>query len=170
MKRLATAVTLVLALASTACAAGQLNLGNGFSVGFSTSMDVEGVGARDLQNGQWLSGVSKELIPAFKGETKLAYIAAEQLFDLDDAGKGMFGLALGIPTGAVTQGLQSLLEKITPRAKLPQWVRSISNWTSLEVGGGYRFYGRPDNVTPWTYTVGGRVKVPLGDLWSKKAE
>ncbi len=167
MKRVALVLSLLIPV--SAHAAPRWDLGKGYSIGIDTSLDIEGVGARDLKNGMWLTGVSKELTPLFKNDRKIAYLAGSNLFMFDEAGKGAFGLALGVPTGPATDLLGSWAQKLVPSAKLPQWVKSLSNWTSFEIGTGYRFFGVPDHLSPWVYTIGGRVRVPLDILWANKS-
>ncbi len=165
MKRLTLVVALLLPVVSHA-ANPRWDLGRGFSIGLDTSLDIEGVGARDYNNGQWLTGLSKEVFPVFKGDTKVVYIAAENLFIVDEKGKGALGGALGIPTGPITD----LLQKYVPGAKLPSWAAKASAWTSLEVGAGYRFFDLPAGVRPWAYTIGGRVRIPVDEFlarWKK---
>lgn len=172
MKRLVPFLV-ALILPSLSIAAPKLDLGKGFSVSIDTGMDLNTVGAYDFNNGQWLSGFSKELFPVTKDGKKIAYLAAEQLFNISEAGKGSFGMAFGVPTGPVTSLLQEWTVKLVPSSKLPPWVMTLSEWTSFEVGAGYRFFGSSPDTKPWVYTIGGQVRIPLDSirsLWSKKAQ
>ena len=163
MKNLAIAV-LAMAIAVPA-AAGKMKV----SIPLELKTDI--VGVRDLHNGDWLTGIEMDILwLRQEGKTKpTAYLAANNLFNLDHAGRGSFGLALGANTGKAGETFARLAENLLPNlAPSLGWLASASNWLTLEIAGGYRPWGTPENESRWVYGFGGKVRIPLEKLWSKK--
>ena len=142
-------------------------VGGDYAVSISTSLDLDTVGAYDFANKEWLTGLSKDLLVLWKKDQKRAYLAGEQLFSVDEQFKGSFGLALGIMTGTLTEWGYKAAEKIIPEASMPAWVKTAGNWVSIEGGGGYRIAGTPEGKSPWCWTVGGKVRIPISMLVGK---
>jgi len=140
------------------------NLGRDYAVSFSTSLNLDAVGAYDFKHSEWMSGVSKDLFLLWKGPKKILYLAGENLFNFSEKGKGAFGIALGAPIDTLTQSADYLLGHMLPDRTMPVWLSNIGNWVSIEAGASYRAFGCPEGQTPMVYTIGGKLKIPVEDF------
>lgn len=166
MKKLALTFALLAMLPILAQAMPSLSWGVGgdWRVAVSTSLDLDTVGAYDFKNSQWMTGFSKDILVASKGINKVAYISGEQLFNLDEQGKGAFMMAVGIMTGSLARVGTEVVGHVIPDAKLPKWVDTAGNYVSIEGGYGRRLFGVPQGQTPHIWIIGGKVRIPIGDL------
>lgn len=138
-----------------------LQLTPNLSIGISKDVgDFYTVGARDYVNGQWLSGWGKELFPiVYKGQ-EVAYIAAQNLFNASEAGKGAVGAAIGIRPVNLINGLAQGLGAASQLINLPPVAQQVGNFLSFEAGYDYRIQNTP-GVSRHVGTVGGQVRIPF---------
>lgn len=125
------------------------------------------VGARDLHNGAWMTGTSVEVLWFMRKDEDIpiAYLALNNLYDLNDATKGSFGGTIGFNVGKAGEVINRITVVILPdQSHRLNWLKTISNWASVEVGGGYRLFG-PEPSSRWYYSIGGKVRVPIEKLW-----
>ncbi len=156
-------ITMLMAAVPASAANYYLSLPSAFKT------DVAGV--RDFQNGQWLSGYEIDAVWLRRsGDPKpIAYLAGNQLFNANEKGKGSLGLSLGLTTGKVAELIEGAAEILMPsHAHRFAWMKKASNWVTIEVAGGYRLFGAQDELSPWVWGLGGKVRVPIEKLWSWK--
>lgn len=139
-------------------------LGGDFRLSVNTKLDLDTVGAFDFSNSQWMTGLGKDVLDLHKGKNKVAYLSAEQMFNLDEKGKGTFLLALGVMTGTLARIGEDVVQVVVPDAKIPKWLDVAGNFVSIEGGYGRRLFGVPQGQTPHVWTLGGKVKIPLEKL------
>ena len=164
MKKIVALFCLMVVMAGIASAGPSLNLGRGYALMIDTSLNIDGVGAFDFKHSQWMTGASKDLLLVNKGPKQVLYLSGENLFNLNEKGKGAFGLALGTPIGTLTSKLDDLIGHILPDKTMPIWLSNIGNWVSVEAGASYRIFGCPEGQTPMVYTVGGKLRIPVEDF------
>ena len=158
----------LVALAPVAAQAGGLTWVKGdYAVSVSTKLDLDTVGAFDFNNRDWLTGVSKDLLILDRKGKRFAYISGEQMFNLNEAGKGAFGLAFGIYTGSLAQYALDIAHHVVDDAQLPKWASTVGNYLSIEGGYSRRLFGTPEGKSANIMSVGGKVKIPIDKLWAK---
>ena len=149
-----------------------------FSIGISTSVDdVYADVSRDWYNGMWLMGYGKEVFPIFHRDSitkvryEVAYIGVYNEFAGLEGGKGVFGADLGIklPT-IILHGIGWATDHDLIK-DLPPWGQKLQYATSVEFGGGDRFFGlsdqmKVDGVKAMCWTVGVHVNLPVSFVMS----
>jgi len=139
-----------------------------YHVGLPLVLRTDAVGARDLQRGQWLSGVGVDMLWLHREDEKqpIFYLSGQHLYNASEQGKGSLGAAFGVNTGKAGEVVQRGAELLLPdQAHRLKWLTALSNWVSVEASGGYRVFGTPQGQSPWVYAVGGKVRIPLERLW-----
>jgi hypothetical protein len=159
-----TAVLMTMSVSARA----DLLLGRGYSIGFSTTLnDTYVVGAYDAYNKQAVAGYGKELFPIKRNGVEFAYISAYHLFNASEEGSGAFGGALGVKASKLADTLQWCLDKATGfGVKIPDPVYKLSNFVSIEGGYSYRAFGAPQDASPHVLTIGGQIRMPIGDFFA----
>lgn len=165
------AATVLWALAGQAWALNPLQLGSGFSVVVSSTVkDSYVAGAWDLINRKPLAGYGWELLhfghknPG-EGWNDFGYLAGENLFDPAQGGRGRIGASLGYRMGTLSEHVATMGGKLASFVTVPKAVVTAGNWVTGEVGGGYNLSPMPGDK-PWYWSVGGKVKLPLDQVWS----
>ena len=147
-----------------------LDIGSsGFSIGVSTTMnDTYVVGGWDFLGKEAVAGYGKELFPIKKNGTEIAYIAGHHLFYSGEAGRGAFGLALGVRPIAMINTIGTAVGTVGTIITLPVWTEKINKLLSVEVGYSRRgvFETVPDGHSANVFTVGGQIAIPIGDWYS----
>lgn len=126
------------------------------------------VGARDLHNGAWMTGTSIEVLWFMRKDEDVAivYLAVNHLYELADKAKGSLGMTIGVNTGKAGDVIAKVAPILLPaQSKRLKWLKTVSNWASLEMGGGYRAFGPAPSGSRWYYSFGGKVRVPIEKLW-----
>ena len=139
-----------------------------YKVGMPLELRTQAVGAYDLHHGHWMGGWSVDVLWLHRRDEDkpIVYLAVNNMYDLNERGKGSLGAAIGINTGKAGETIGKAMGLIAPdQVKRTKWLRDIANWVSFEVGGGRRVAGVPKGSSPWYYSVGGKIKIPLADLW-----
>ncbi len=142
-----------------------------YRVGLPSHFNGHFVGERDLTHGDWLTGVGVDVfwLKRVDEDHPIAYLLLKQVFDIDRAWTGSFGVTLGINTGKAGETLARIAGVVAPdQTKRLKWVRDAANWVSIEGGYGYRMAGIADGQRRDYWSLGGKVKVPIEKLWSKK--
>jgi hypothetical protein len=83
----------------------------------------------------------------------------------------VYGLMLGTDlTAAGMSALQTIESVAALINEAPPWLKKIGTWTSVDIFGGYAPQPGVD-LHPWSYGLGGKVKIPFADLqsWSTGA-
>ncbi len=135
------------------------------------SSDPAAIAFRELHDGMWLVGAQQQiwhLQNDASGKEVLHFSGywATRLEGQDTA----YGPSLGVNVGEAAAAAISKLEILAPSIQkigvaLPPWVLKLSDWTSVEVYGGYRpVIGNDDHH--WIYGVGGKVTIPMSMLYS----
>ena len=151
-------LAVLMLLASSAAAspfAGKLDLG------------ISPICYRELHDGVWMVGGDLNIWDLMYTPWKAEVLHAGLQYSSHLGGPGN---AYGINVGTNIQGLGiSILSKVESIAALineaPPWLGKIGTWTSIEVFGGYAPQPGVD-LHPWSYGIGGKVKVPFSDLQS----
>ena len=138
--------------------------GGSWVLGVDTSLNLDVVGAFDLKHSQWMTGMSKDGLVAWKDSKKVAYVSVEHLFNMNEEQKGSLGVAVGVMTGTLAHWGLDIANHIVPGQSMPSWAEFVGSWVSIEGGYGYRFFGCPQGQSPQVYTIGGKVKIPLDEL------
>ena len=142
-----------------------------YRVGLPDHFNGHFVGERDLTHGDWLTGVGVDVfwLKRVDEDHPIAYLLVKQMFDIDRAWTGSFGVSLGINTGKAGETLARIAGVVAPdQAKRLKWVRDAANWVSIEGGWGYRAAGIADGQRRDYWSIGGKVRVPIEKLWAKK--
>lgn len=140
-------------------------LGGNLSVGLPDTIKTDVVGARDLGNGQWLTGIEADVLwLRRKNQSRpIAYLAMNNLYNADEKGKGSVGFALGAHTGTAGEVIVKTARMLLPaQAARLEWLGKVTDWVSVEFSGGYRVFGTPAGMSAWVYGAGGKVRIPLG--------
>lgn len=164
MKKLLVVISLLVSAVSASAAS--LNLGGDYSVSVSTWLsDTYVVGAYDFVNHRPLAGYGKELIHLKRGDTALLYLSGRHMFDASQNGRGQFGAALGGNIGALGSKVADISGQLGDAIPLPGWINKAANFVSIEVGGGY--WPEPlANTKPWSWDVGGKIKIPVESFFA----
>ncbi len=164
MKKLLVALALLMGV--TSASAASLSLGGDYSVSVSTWLsDTYVVGAYDFTNHRPLAGYGKEILHLRKNDKALLYLAGRHMFDASQNGRGQFGAALGANMGALGEKVADITGLVGDAVPLPAWINKVSNFVSLEVGGGYWPEPAP-NTKPWSWDVGGKVRIPVDSFFA----
>ena len=124
------------------------------------NLNAEAVGIRELHDGNWLAGISKQLWHLEEDGKERLHVSVYQAWRAEH-GDPAFGLSLGLNTGKLGDWFQDAIGKIAPElSERAKFVTQLSNWISLEVYGGYRFRHGPD-VHDWIWCLGGKVRIPI---------
>lgn len=171
---------IVLLFPTLSHASPSLDLGKGYSIGLNTDFNFYTVAQRDWFNGMWLIGYGKDIAPLYRTysdgtKKELLFLGVYNTFAVGD-GRGVFGLDFGVHATAVADGLQGFVNSISGLKldvipQMPPWLQKIGQWTTFEVGAGYRVFGQPksfddQNIKRFCATVGGQVKVPFETLFN----
>ena len=141
-----------------------------YRVGLPSHFNGHLVGERDLTHGDWLTGVGVDVfwLKRVDEDHPIAYLLVKQMFDIDRAWTGSFGVALGINTGKAGETLARIAGVVAPdQTKRLKWVRDAANWVSIEGGWGYRAAGIADGQRRDYWSIGGKVRVPIEKLWTR---
>lgn len=122
--------------------------------------NIQTLGLRELHDGNWLSGVGKqiwELDVDGKERFHVGVFQAWRVYQGDPA----FGLSMGFTTGGLGDYFYSAINSVAPNlSDYVKWVPQVGNLISIETFGGYRPVHGPD-VHAWIYGFGGYLKIPL---------
>lgn len=135
------------------------------SIGLPDMLKTDLVGARDLGNGQWLTGIEADVLwLRRKNQTRpIAYLAMNNLYNADEKGRGSVGFAIGANTGTAGEVLVKTARVILPeQAGRLEWLGKVADFVTVEYSGGYRVFGTPADLSPWVHGIGGKVRIPLG--------
>ena len=151
-----TLLTLVMLLTVPASAAwqGKLDL---------LSPQASAIGVRELHDGNWLAGLQTKTWHLEKDGLEVfsvSYFQAWRAMQGDPA----YGLSVGVKAASASGILQSVVSSLDNNGLAswtpPPWVKSIGNWVSLDIYGGFRPTHSAD-VHSWVYGIGGKVTSPL---------
>ncbi len=141
----------------------------GYKLSLPREYDPYIVGARDLHNGVWMTGTSVEMVHFVRTDDNkpILYLAVNHLYALHNKAIGSVGATVGVHTGKLGDTIVRVAQVILPdQYRRLGWLQTISNYASVEAGGGYRAWGpEPPHGSRWYYTIGGRVKIPLSKFW-----
>lgn len=150
MKKMILAALLAWPSYAGAVVAGKLDL----------DLNIQTLGLRELNDGNWLAGVGKQLWHLEVDGKERLHFGVFQAWRANQ-GDPAFGLSLGVTTGGLGDYITKAIDLGTPGlGDYVKWVPQIANLISIETFGGYRPSHGPD-VHPWIYGVGGYLKIPL---------
>ena len=144
-------------VAAEAALVGQLN----------KSLNLMPAMSRDYTDGFWMAGIEYQAWSLYdtKNGSELLYVAPQYLHGIEGHNQSA-SVILGVPVGsALISGLNGILQGLTtaaPEINIPGWLSNLSNYTSIEVGGGYNFMPMYSYIKPWFATIGATVKIPIG--------
>ena len=165
MKKFLIALLFAPALAVVALASpyqGKLDLG---------VTNPEAIALRELHDGMWLVGAQTQIWHLQNDATQnevfhVSGFWATRLEGQDTA----YGPSVGVNIGEAAAAFIDKLEIIAPSLEtiglsLPPWALKLSDWTSVELYGGYRPTISADDHH-WIYGVGGKVTIPLSQIYA----
>lgn len=147
----------------------------GYKVTFPDKLRLDAVGAYDFNNKDPLGGMEADALWFRRPEEDkpILYLAVNHLYNAGEKWRGSLGGALGINTGKLGEITLKIADLIAPdHTKRLKWFQTITDYTTIEVMGGYRFFGRAPDDKPWVYGISGKLRIPLEKffyLWQKKA-
>lgn len=152
------------------------NIGKGWAIGLNLNYDIYLEGARDYDSGQWLGGWGKEISPLTHNGTEVAYVSLYNLYNADEKGKGVVGAAIGSrPIGLINTlaNISGIADKLIPTPTCAAqcdglgqtFLKDVSEYSSIELGGGYRAFNSSPGVARLALTIGGQVNIPLSDFF-----
>lgn len=153
-----------------------VNLSGNFALGLNLNYDVYLEGARDYYNGQWLAGWGKELAPLTHNGNEVLFVSAYNLYNADEAGRGVIGGAVGCrPIALINEAarIAGLANGLIPTPKCDtqcdglgaNFLKDVAEYSSIEVGGGYRMFSSPPGVSRFASTIGGQIHIPLSTFF-----
>ena len=163
MKKLIAALFVALAaVPSHAAYQGKLDLGQ---------VDPAAIAFRDLQNGVWRVGAQTQIWHLQNTATgnEVFHVSGYWATRLEGQ-ETVYGPSVGVNVGQAAAAFIDKIELLVPAVQsvttyvIPPFVSKLSDWTSVEVYGGYSpIVGGGDK--PWAYGVGGKVVIPLSELY-----
>ena len=132
--------------------------------------DPSSLGMRDLENGVWRVGLQYPLwhLENSKNGKEVFHVSAYWAARLEGQNP-IYGPSVGVNLGAAVLAAVNKFEVLVPAldnigANLPAFVSKLGDWTSFDIYGGYApVVGGGDK--PWAYGVGGKVVIPLSELY-----
>jgi hypothetical protein len=136
---------------------------------FNKSLDLEPVLARDFTDGFWMAGDQYRawglVDTARSGSPTVFFLAVQYLHGIDGNNQSA-GFSIGFPIGnttiavvnAVVKGIQADADPVV----VPGWLQNVSNYTTVQAGGGYNFIPMFNYIKPWFADFSLAVKVPFG--------
>lgn len=150
MKRLLVVLLLCCPSLSSATLVGKLDL----------NYDAQAVGLRELNDGNWLAGIGKQLWHLESDGKERLHFGVFQAWRTNH-GDPAFGLNLGVTTGGLGDYLTATIGQVAPNlSDSIKWIPQLANFISIDTFGGYRPTHGPD-VHAWIYGFGGYLKIPL---------
>ena len=142
---------------------GKLDLGN---------TDPAAIALRELHDGMWLVGAQTQIWHLQNNATgnEVFHVSgfwATRLEGQDTA----YGPSLGVNIGPAAAAFIDKIELLVPAVQsvtsfpIPPFISKLSDWTSIELYGGYRPVTGADDHH-WIYGVGGKVTIPMSMLYA----
>jgi len=126
-------------------------------------------GHRDVTNSDYLAGYGVDLLWIKKRDENrpVVYLATNHLFNANEKMKGSLGASLGVSTGKAGETINKVFNMITPdHADRLKWIGNLSNFVSIEIGGGYRYLGAADGVKKLHWGYGGKLRIPVDEFFN----
>ena len=136
----------------------------GYKIKFDLiSSPTELLGMRELNDGNWLAGFSKQAASLRKDDVEKLHLNAFSAWRVE-GGDIAYGLGLGVPLGNLGDGLLAAVRSVAPNLEENmKWLPKVGSFLSLDTYVGYRFKHGPD-VHPLVYGIGGKVSIPFDIL------
>ncbi len=134
--------------------------------------DPAAIAFRELHDGMWLVGAQQQLwhLQNTQSNREVLHISgywATRLEGQDTAYGPSIGMNVGESTLAMASKVGELVPELQPLTTfaIPPFVSKLSEWTSIEVYGGYRPVTGADD-SHWIYGIGGKVTIPMSMLYA----
>ena len=136
-----------------------------------STTDPSAIAFRDLQNGVWRVGAQTQIwhLQNNASGNEVFHISGYWATRLEGQ-ETVYGPSVGVNVGQAAAAAINKLEVLVPAlnsigANLPPFVSKLSDWTSIELYGGYTpIVSGGDR--PWVYGIGGKVTIPMSMLYA----
>jgi len=134
-----------------------------YQVTLPTGLHSELKGRRDVTNSDYLAGYGLDVVWLKRKDQKkpILYFSADHLFNASQKGRGSIGGSIGLGTGKAGQVVDKTLRTIAPKlADRMVWFGKLSNFISIEIGGGYNTGTMEAGQKRFHWGYGGKLKIP----------